>query len=64
MKRLFILGAALLLSIASVAGAQDIPAKLAQIVGTRGEQTGAVYTITIGRDDLKLTEMARRSMRA
>jgi hypothetical protein len=32
-------------------------AKLAQIVGTQGEQTGAVYKITVGRDDLKLTEM-------
>jgi hypothetical protein len=32
-------------------------AKLAQIVGTQGEQTGAVYKITIGRADLKLTEM-------
>jgi hypothetical protein len=32
-------------------------AKIAQIVGTRGEQSGAVYKITIGRDDLKLTEM-------
>ena len=32
-------------------------AKIAQIVGTTGEQTGAVYKITIGRDDLKLTEM-------
>ena len=31
--------------------------KLAQIVGTPGEQTGAVYKITVGRDDLKLTEM-------
>src|SRR5439155_1234747 len=31
-------------------------AKLAQIVGTQGEQTGAVYKITIGRDDLKLTD--------
>jgi hypothetical protein len=31
--------------------------KLARIVGTQGEQTGAVYKITIGRDDLKLTEM-------
>src|SRR3989442_6230879 len=26
-------------------------AKMAQIVGTQGEQTGAVYKITIGRDD-------------
>src|SRR5437762_5039715 len=32
-------------------------AKIAQIVGTPGEQTGAVYKITIGRDDMKLTEM-------
>src|SRR5262249_27480979 len=30
-------------------------AKLAQIIGTEGEQNGAVYKITIGRDDLKLT---------
>jgi hypothetical protein len=32
-------------------------AKIAQIVGTPGEQTGAVYKITIGRDDVKVTEM-------
>ena len=32
-------------------------AKLARIVGHPGEQTGAVYKITIGRDDLKMTEM-------
>jgi hypothetical protein len=32
-------------------------AKLAQIVGTQGEQSGAVYKITIGRDDVTLTEM-------
>src|SRR5207249_490401 len=32
-------------------------AGLAKIVGTEGEQTGAVYKITIGRTDLKLTEM-------
>jgi hypothetical protein len=32
-------------------------AKIARIVGTQGEQTGAVYKITIGRDDLKMTEM-------
>jgi hypothetical protein len=32
-------------------------AKLAQIVGAQGEQTGAVYKITIGRDDLKVSEM-------
>ncbi len=32
-------------------------AKLAQIAGHQGEQTGAVYKITVGRDDLKLTDM-------
>jgi biopolymer transport protein ExbD len=32
-------------------------AKIVQIVGTPGEQIGDVYKITIGRDDLKLTEM-------
>jgi uncharacterized protein DUF1259 len=32
-------------------------AKLAQIIGHPGEQTGAVYKITIGRDDIKMTEM-------
>jgi hypothetical protein len=32
-------------------------AKLAQIVGHDGEQNGAVYKITVGRDDLKLKEM-------
>jgi uncharacterized protein DUF1259 len=32
-------------------------AKIAQIVGSQGEQTGPVYKITVGRDDLKLTEM-------
>jgi hypothetical protein len=32
-------------------------AKLATIVGAEGEQTGDVYKITVGRDDLKLTEM-------
>ena len=32
-------------------------AKLAQIVGTQGEQSGAVYKITIGRSDLSVKEM-------
>jgi hypothetical protein len=32
-------------------------AALAKIVGTPGEQTGAVYKITIGRADLKVAEM-------
>ncbi len=41
---------------APAAGKLDT-AKLAQIVGHDGEQTGDVYKITVGRDDLKLTEM-------
>ena len=32
-------------------------AKLVQIVGTQGEQTGAVYKFTLGRTDLKVVEM-------
>jgi uncharacterized protein DUF1259 len=32
-------------------------ARIAQIAGHSGDQTGAVYKITVGRDDLKLTEM-------
>jgi hypothetical protein len=40
----------------AAAGSLDT-AKLAQIVGHMGEQTGAVYKITIGRDDLKVSEM-------
>ena len=38
-------------------GAKLDTAKIAQIVGTQGEQSGDVYKITVGRDDLKLTEM-------
>ncbi|PWU02052.1 MAG: hypothetical protein C5B51_21690 [Terriglobia bacterium] len=32
-------------------------AKIAKIVGHEGEQSGAVYKITVGRDDLSLKEM-------
>jgi hypothetical protein len=32
-------------------------ARLVQIVGAQGEQTGAVYKFTLGRNDLKVTEM-------
>ncbi len=32
-------------------------AKLAQIIGQQGEQSGAVYKITLGRSDLTVTEM-------
>jgi hypothetical protein len=38
------------------AGSMDT-AKLAQIAGHAGEQTGQVYKITVGRDDLQLKEM-------
>ncbi|HUS06359.1 MAG TPA: DUF1259 domain-containing protein [Bryobacteraceae bacterium] len=38
------------------AGPMDT-AKIARIVGHAGEQNGAVYKITVGRDDLKLKEM-------
>jgi protein-tyrosine-phosphatase len=32
-------------------------ARIAQITGHQGDQNGTVYKITVGRDDLKLTEM-------
>ena len=32
-------------------------AKIAKIVGHEGEQNGAIYKITVGRDDLKLKDM-------
>jgi hypothetical protein len=32
-------------------------ARLVEIVGTQGEQTGAVYKFTLGRNDLKVVEM-------
>ena len=38
------------------AGKMD-SAKIAKIVGHEGEQNGAVYKITVGRDDLKLKDM-------
>src|ERR1700686_1905057 len=41
----------------SVSAGQIDTAKIAKIVGHDGEQNGAVYKITIGRDDLKLKEM-------
>src|SRR5262245_37703932 len=42
---------------AAAAGSSLNTAKLAQIAGHSGDQTGAVYKITVGRDDLKMTEM-------
>ncbi len=35
-------------------------AKIAQIVGHEGEKSGAVYKITVGRDDLDIREMGAR----
>lgn len=41
----------------SVSPGQMETGKIAKVVGHAGEQNGAVYKITIGRDDLKLKEM-------
>ena len=41
----------------SVSAGQIDTAKIAKLVGQEGEQNGQVYKITIGRDDLKMTEM-------
>jgi hypothetical protein len=41
---------------ASTGGTPIDSAKLAKIVGHEGEQTGAVYKITVGRDDLGMKE--------
>jgi hypothetical protein len=41
---------------ASTGGTSIDSAKLAKIVGHEGEQTGAVYKITVGRDDLGMKE--------
>jgi hypothetical protein len=40
-----------------VSAGQFDAAKIAQIVGHEGEQSGQVYKITIGRDDINLREM-------
>jgi hypothetical protein len=42
---------------AKVSGGQIDTAKIAQIVGHEGEQSGQVYKITVGRDDLNVKEM-------
>jgi hypothetical protein len=41
---------------ASAGGAQLDTQKLAKIVGHEGEQSGSVYKITVGRDDLKMQD--------
>src|SRR6266581_2700014 len=45
---------------ASVSAGKIDSAAIARIVGHEGEQTGPVYKITIGRDDLKFTEMGAK----
>lgn len=44
----------------NVSGGSIDTAKLAAIVGHEGEQTGPVYKITVGRDDLNITEMGAK----
>jgi hypothetical protein len=41
----------------NITGGQMDTAKIAQIVGQKGEQNGMVYKITVGRADLQLKEM-------
>ena len=41
----------------NISAGQMDTAQIAKLVGHEGEQSGAVYKITIGRDDLKLKEM-------
>jgi len=41
----------------NVTGGQIDTAKIAKIVGHEGEQSGMVYKITVGREDLKLKDM-------
>ncbi len=41
----------------NISAGQIDTAKIAKIIGHDGEQNGAVYKITVGRDDLKLREM-------
>ena len=44
-------------SASQVAAGQMDTAKLASVAGHEGEQTGQVYKITVGRDDLNIREM-------
>jgi uncharacterized protein DUF1259 len=45
---------------ANVSAGHIDTAKLAEIVGHQGEQSGQVYKITVGRDDLHLVEMGAK----
>jgi protein-tyrosine-phosphatase len=44
----------------NISAGQIDTAKIARLVGQEGEQSGQVYKITIGRDDLNLTEMGAK----
>src|SRR3984893_5120414 len=58
MKRLFTVCAALSLSFASVAGAQDIPAEYQQVLtalGKQGDYKANVLTVNIPRNDVSVT---------
>jgi hypothetical protein len=44
----------------SFSGGKLDTAKIAQIIGQTGEQNGAVYKITVGRDDLDIREMGAK----
>ena len=45
---------------ALISAGQMDTSKIASIVGHQGEQSGAVYKITVGRDDLNLREMGAK----
>jgi hypothetical protein len=44
----------------TISAGQMDTAKISHIVGHEGEQSGQVYKITVGRDDLNLTEMGAK----
>lgn len=44
----------------TISAGQLDTAKIAQIVGHEGEQSGQVYKVTVGRDDINLTEMGAK----
>src|SRR4051812_20213932 len=44
----------------SVSAGQIDSAKVAQIIGHQGEQSGSVYKVTVGREDINLTEMGAK----
>jgi protein-tyrosine-phosphatase len=44
----------------NISGGQIDTARIANIIGHEGEQSGQVYKITIGRDDINLTEMGAK----